>query len=288
MLLSIHHETRYDYSTPVVISQQLMHLKPRETERQRCLAHKLTIEPLPSEYSEGIDYFGNSVARMLAAEPHLNLTVCAESQVRIQPPATLARLQPAWEAVRDALRAKAADRRAVEHVFESPHVQCFPELGRYAARCFPGGCGVVDGARELMQRIHRDFAFDRSATTVATPLREVLRLRSGVCQDFAHLMIGCLRTLGLAARYVSGYLLTDPPPGKTRLIGADASHAWISLYLPGGDWIDLDPTNNCLVEDEHATLAWGRDFSDVTPMRGVILGGGAQELEVKVTVAPVA
>jgi len=287
MRLSIQHLTRYDYSAPVAVSQQLMHLKPRETATQRCIAHRLDIDPAPGEYTEEVDYFGNAVARMLLARPHSSLSVRAESEVHTAPQQTLiSAAQPAWEVLREALRADPAHRSAVEHIFESPHVRRFPELLRYALPSFPPGREVLAGARDLMRRIHGDFAFDPSATTVATPLEEVLRMRRGVCQDFAHLMLGCLRSLGLAARYVSGYLLTDPPPGRPRLVGADASHAWVSLYLPGGLWVDMDPTNDCYAGEGHATLAWGRDFSDAMPMRGIILGGGEQTLGVSVTVAP--
>jgi transglutaminase-like putative cysteine protease len=154
-------------------------------------------------------------------------------------------------------------------------------------KSFTARRGTVEAAADLARRIHRDFKFDKTATSVSTPLKQVLKERRGVCQDFAHLMIGCLRSIGLAARYVSGYLLTAPPPGRPRLIGADASHAWVSLWCgEQAGWIDIDPTNNCLVDDSHVTLAWGRDFGDVTPMRGVILGGGAQRLTVRVTVTP--
>jgi len=170
-------------------------------------------------------------------------------------------------------------------------VECFRDLAAYAAPSFGPGRESVEAALDLTRRIHADFTFDPKATSVSTPLREVLAKRRGVCQDYAHFMIGCLRTLGLPARYVSGYILTSPPPGKPRLVGADASHAWVSVWCGASSgssgWVDLDPTNDMLVSDEHITLAWGRDFSDVTPMRGVILGGGEQTLKVHVTVAPV-
>jgi len=182
---------------------------------------------------------------------------------------------------------EAARREAPTFLYESPNVETWRELAEYAAGSFPAGRAALEGAIDFTARIHRDFQFDRKATSVSTPLREVMKRRRGVCQDFAHLMIGALRALGLPARYVSGYLLTNPPPGRPRLIGADASHAWVSVYCGAqAGWVDLDPTNNCVVDDEHVTLAWGRDFSDVTPMRGVILGGGEQELKVRVTVSP--
>jgi transglutaminase-like putative cysteine protease len=179
-----------------------------------------------------------------------------------------------------------------QFLYESPHVELFRDLAAYAEPSFAKGRDMLGAASDLARRIHADFTFDPKATSVSTPLREVLAKRRGVCQDYAHFMAGCLRMLGLPARYVSGYILTAPPPGKPRLVGADASHAWVSVWCgeAGGAnaWVDVDPTNNMLVGEQHVTLAWGRDFSDVTPMRGVILGGGEQELEVRVTVTPLA
>ena len=184
----------------------------------------------------------------------------------------------------------AAPAEPAQFLFESPHVEFFRELADYAARSFVRGRPVFEAILDLTRRIHAEFAFDPKATSLSTPLREVLSKRRGVCQDFAHFMTGCLRSQGLAARYVSGYILTSPPPGRPRLVGADASHAWVSAWCGGSQenegWIEFDPTNDCVVDDEHISLAWGRDFSDVTPMRGVILGGGEQELEVRVTVTP--
>ena len=199
-----------------------------------------------------------------------------------------------WEAVRDRLAydstdPQAEDLDATRFLFESPHVRIKHELVDYAADCFPPGRPVLVGAKALMAKIFREFTFDPEATTVSTPVLEVLENKRGVCQDFAHLMIACLRALGLAARYVSGYLLTEPPPGQPRLIGADASHAWVSVYVPGSTcgWVDFDPTNNLLPDTEHITLSFGRDFSDISPLRGIILGGGGAEPEVAVTVFPI-
>ena len=284
MRLQVVHETHYTYSAPVVLSQQLVHLSPRALPWQACHAHRLSIEPAPGERSERDDFFGNPTTLILIAAPHDELLVRAASILSVAPRAqeALALPRAAWESAREQ-----ASSLAAAFLFESPHVETWRDLHDYAAKSFPHGRMALEGAIDLTRRIHRDFQFDPTATSVSTPLREVMKNRRGVCQDFAHLMIGALRSLGLAARYVSGYLLTDPPPGRPRLIGADASHAWVSVHC-GADagWIDLDPTNDCLVDDEHVTLAWGRDFSDVTPMRGVILGGGDQELEVRVTVAP--
>lgn len=284
MRLQVVHETHYTYSSPVLLSQQLLHLKPRALPWQTTLAHRLAVEPDPGELAERTDYFGNPVTQLLIAAPHDELVVRAASTLEVAPreQAALGRPRVPWEAAREQARAAAAD-----FVYESPLVETWRDVLEYAAPCFPAGRAALEGALELTRRMHRDFRFDKTATSVATPLREVLKRRRGVCQDFAHLMTACLRSLGLAARYVSGYLLTEPPPGRPRLIGADASHAWVSAFCgEGAGWVDFDPTNDCVVDDEHVTLGWGRDFGDVTPMRGVILGGGEQELKVRVTVAP--
>jgi transglutaminase-like putative cysteine protease len=294
MKLSVLHETQYRYSDPVALSQQLLHLTPRVLPWQACHTHKVTVEPLASEFEERDDYYGNRTALMLLSTPHETLTVRTESEVTVQPraQAALALSKVSWEAVR--ARLASGDHPAVEpaeFLFESPHVERSRELADYAVKSFTARRPLLESATDLARRIHRDFKFDRTATSVSTPLKEVLRDKRGVCQDFAHLMIGCLRMLGLASRYVSGYILTSPPPGRPRLIGADASHAWVSVWC--GDpargnagWVDIDPTNNVLVDDSHVTLGWGRDFADVTPMRGVILGGGTQQLAVRVTVTP--
>jgi transglutaminase-like putative cysteine protease len=200
---------------------------------------------------------------------------------------------PAWETVRDALAYRAAWHPepaildATQFLFESPYARVKRSLRTYAGDCFVPGRPILGAAAALMAKIHGEFTFDAAATNVTTPVMEFFNQKRGVCQDFTHLMISCLRSTGLAARYVSGYLLTRPAPGKPRRIGADVSHAWVSLFVPGIGWVDLDPTNNIMPSLEHITLGWGRDFADVTPLRGVISGGGEQTLEVKVTVAPV-
>jgi transglutaminase-like putative cysteine protease len=282
------HETRYVYETRVAVAQQLLHLTPRAMPWQPLLAHRILIDPQPSEITEHLDYFGNPVTHAVLAAPHAALTVCAESDVTVASRNGAAAVagSPAWEAVRARLRAPDAPPllEAAEFVFESPHIRFGAELAKYARPSFTPGRPLLEAVLDLNHRIHTDFAFDSSATTVSTPLSEVLELRRGVCQDFAHLMTGCLRVLGLSARYVSGYILTTPAPGHVRLVGADASHAWVSAFCPVAGWIDFDPTNDLIVDDEHITLAWGRDFVDVAPMRGVILGGGEQELSVRVTV----
>ena len=292
------HETVYSYESPVVLSQQLLHLTPRALEFQRLGAHRIDFAPAPAEITTREDYFGNPVTQVMLAAPHSSLSVRAESSLQVMPrtrPAGTDAAAP-WERLRDRLRASGGDRvlptllEPAQFLYESPHVELFRDLAAYAEPSFAKGRDMLEAALDLARRIHADFTFDPKATSVSTPLREVLAKRRGVCQDYAHFMAGCLRMLGLPARYVSGYILTAPPPGKPRLVGADASHAWVSVWCgeAGGAnaWVDVDPTNNMLVGEQHVTLALGRDFSDVTPMRGVILGGGEQELEVRVTVTP--
>ena len=291
MRLHVVHETHYRYASPVVLSQQLLHLAPRVLPWQAVHSHRVTVDPAAGEFDEREDYYGNRTVHLLLAAPHEELVVRAESEVEVAPREKAALGAPSvpWDAVRDRMRSLTEPPLAEPSAFlyESPHVETWREITDYAAKSFPRGRAMLDATLDLARRIHKDFTFDKKATSVATPLRQVLKQRRGVCQDFAHLMIGCLRATGLAARYVSGYILTLPPPGRPRRVGADASHAWVSVHCgEAAGWIDIDPTNDCLVDDEHVTLGWGRDFGDVTPMRGVILGGGEQALEVHVTVTP--
>lgn len=288
------HETRYDYGSPVSLSQQQLHLSPRILAWQRVEEQCIDIDPAPTWRRDGQDAFGNPVTWVAFHAPHEALVIRSVMTIAVAPhlPGDLENSLP-WESVRDRLAYDATEPRpedldATRFLFESPHVRVKHELAAYAADCFPPGTPVLVGAWRLMAKIFDEFEFDPEATTVSTPVLEVLENKRGVCQDFAHLMIACLRALGLAARYVSGYLLTRPPPGKPRLIGADASHAWVSVYAPGNghDWVDFDPTNNLLPNTEHITLSFGRDFSDISPLRGIILGGGGTEPEVAVTVFP--
>ncbi len=284
------HETVYDYQYNVSLSQQLLHMTPRTFEFQETLAHKIDVFPKPNDWFKRKNYFGNFSKIIMITSLHKSLRVRAESTVRLMPRLRLDQIHDSmpWEGNRIHMEQATTPqaREIAQYLYESPHVSCSPELADYAAPSFTGGRPLLDAALDLTYRIFRDFKFDGSATTISTTLTEVLQLRRGVCQDFAHLMIGCLRTLGIAARYVSGYILTTPPPGQPRMIGCDASHAWVSVYCEGYGWVDFDPTNHCLVQNEHITVGWGRDFSDVTPMRGVILGGGDQILGVNVTVTP--
>lgn len=290
------HETRYQYGSAVSLSQQILHLSPRACPWQRCLHFGLALEPGPTYEHVGEDAFGNPVTYLDFNLPHDCLHVRAEMTIDVLPhlPGGVD-ASIAWDALVARLAYRGgeppppADLVAKRFLFESPHVRIKHELADYARECFLPGRPVLAATQALMRKINAEFEFDPGATSVSTPVMEVLERKKGVCQDFAHLMIACLRALGLPARYVSGYLLTHPPPGKPRLVGADASHAWLSVYAPGtgSDWVDFDPTNDLLPDTEHITVAWGRDFSDVSPLRGVIVGGGDHDPEVAVTVTPV-
>lgn len=287
------HDTRYCYDSPVSLAKQLAHLWPRSCAWQVCHEQALLVSPEPSRRTDELDVFGNPLTRLAFERPHHELRVGARLHVEVLPRMPHAfELSPAWELTRDALcysgRPVASDvLQACRYRFESPYVRLKKSFVAFSASCFAPGRPMVQGAQALMEKIFSEFTFDATATQVATPLIEVLENRRGVCQDFAHLMLACLRSRGVAARYVSGYLLTQPPPGQARMIGADASHAWVSVFCPVLGWVDFDPTNNVQPGLEHITLAWGRDFSDVSPLRGVILGGGGHDPEVRVTVLPI-
>jgi transglutaminase-like putative cysteine protease len=249
----------------------------------------LLVRPTPTSTNRRTDYFGNPVTCFSISEGHRKLSIISMSRIEVRP---LGALQPAasvpWETIRDSLP---VDRgvHAVNNFqfcYDSPHIPRSAELADYARTSFDAGRPILDAALELTARIHTDFSYDQQATTVHTPLGEVFAKRRGVCQDLAHVQIGCLRSLGLAARYVSGYLRTIPPPGQPRLVGADASHAWIAVFCGPLGWVDLDPTNDALVDTNHITIAWGRDYSDVCPINGVYVGGGQQVMTVSADVEP--
>lgn len=288
----IFHDTCYHYDSPVSLAQQLAHLWPRKCEWQRCTDQQLLISPDPTARRDELDVFGNPLTRLAFERPHDELQVNAQLTVEVLArPALDFKQSPAWELTRDALSyssqpLSAELLEACRYRFQSPYVHLKRSFVEFSQSCFPPGRPLLLGVQDLMQKIFSEFTFDAEATQVATPLVEVLERRRGVCQDFAHLMLACVRSRGLAARYISGYLLTQPPPGQPRLIGADASHAWVSVFCPVLGWVDFDPTNNVQPALEHITLAWGRDFSDVSPLRGVILGGGNHDPEVRVTVMP--
>lgn len=284
----VSHTTHYEYGEPVSISYHKAHLTPRTCAYQRCSASAFEVAPEPTVFGRRrVDFFGNESICFTIQEPHTDLRIHVESEVEIIPvlPSD-PESTPAWESVRDRLRLERTPEAldACQYVFDSHYVKTAPELAAYAAPSFPAGRPILAAAMDLMWRIYHEFSYDPSATSIATPLDEVLANRRGVCQDFAHLQIGCMRSIGLPARYVSGYILASSNETEQHLVGAQASHAWLSVYVPGSGWIDVDPTNNMLPRSEHITLAWSRDYDEVSPVRGVILGGGRQELTVNVNV----
>lgn len=288
MTYNITHRTLYDYTAPVAVSQQVARLQPRTTAAQSRESFSLKIFPEPTLRKEREDYFGNQLCLFSIQEVHRKLEVISHSRVSVQPGNPVApETSPVWEEVAALFRDPVSPGvvEPYEFVFDSPQVRASFELADYARESFAPGTPLLAGVTDLNRRIFTDFKYDPKATTVATPLEEVLQKRRGVCQDFAHLGIAFLRSLGLPARYVSGYLRTRPPEGKPRLVGADASHAWFSVFCPGAGWVDFDPTNNCLPGEEHITVAYGRDFDDVSPVAGIITGGGKHEVKVSVDVA---
>jgi len=288
--LRVVHETTYRYAPRVDIAYHLACLMPQSGHAQQVADAEIAIEPTPAQQTTSADAFGNLRTWFALFTPHDVLRVRAESRVVVTPrfegldPEASAR----WETVRSALRyrVKAPFWPATDFLYASPFVPVLDELRAYAEDSFPAGRRLIAGAIDLMHRIHADFEYRPASTSISTPLAEVLAQRQGVCQDYAHVMLGCLRAVGLPAAYVSGYLLTEPPPGQPRLLGADASHAWVSVWCPQLGWVDLDPTNDVVVGTSHVTLAVGRDFGDVTPLRGVIRGGAEHAMKVAVTVLP--
>lgn len=281
------HETEYRYEWPADSAWQLAHLRPRPSVRQAVLGHALGIDPEPAEIETDIDYFGNPVQRFAVTAAHARLLVRSVAEVAVRPPQVPGALPP-WELpVRQARDGDPPLRwELAQFCLPSPHVPLLPAATALARQAFAPGRDVLAALLALARRIREDFRFDPDATHVGTALAEVLARRRGVCQDFAHLMVSALRGIGLPARYVSGYLLTEPPAGQPRLVGADASHAWVSAWCGGAGWIDVDPTNGRLVDESFVTLGWGRDYGDVAPLRGVVRGGGQQHLVVRVTVTP--
>jgi transglutaminase-like putative cysteine protease len=283
------HKTAYQYKGAVSIAEHAVHLMPRSWPHHRCTSHELFIQPTPAARSARLDYFGNHVNLFTVQEPHREFQVEARSEVTVDEDS---RPWPvrcvAWDEVAKTLSSdlSPAGLDAYQFVFESPRVRPGAQFAAYAAVSFPPGRPLTEAVLHLTARMFADFRFDSKATDVSTPIEEVFEKKRGVCQDFAHLQVAFLRSLNLAARYVSGYLRTIPPPGKARLVGADASHAWVSVYCPGAGWLDVDPTNNCIPSSGHITVAWGRDYGDVTPVRGIILGSRDHTLKVEVDVEP--
>jgi transglutaminase-like putative cysteine protease len=264
-------------------------LQPRTIAHQLCRTTRLAIDPVPASLHSYLDYFHNRVHAFAIYEPHQKLSITAESHVAIdRGDSPGLPNSPAWERVQAALRRERSEDvvEALDFIFDSPYVRAGHDLREFALEHFPAGRPLCEAVFELTRYIHKEFRYDPEATTIDTSVEDVLEKRHGVCQDFAHLQIACLRSLGLACRYVSGYLRTDPKPGQLRLVGADASHAWIGVFLPGAGWIDFDPTNGCLADDRHVTIGWGRDFHDMSPVKGVVHGGGESTLTVSVDVQP--
>lgn len=295
MIYGVRHVTEYKYAAPVDLGAHIVHLRPRELPWQRIIANTLDVDPPTARVEEGTDYFGNLTTWMFLDTPHPSFRVTMEAAVDVRfpdPPPPRETLP--WESVAlAALRFGPAtnwleEGTAADFLFDSPMVPNTPEAREYAAPCFAPGRPILQGLLQLNTSIFKDFAFRTGVTDLSTSVSEVLSLRAGVCQDFAHLMVASLRGLGLPARYVSGYIRTWPPPGQARRRGADQSHAWVSVWLgPRQGWVDLDPTNGIVVRDEHVVLAWGRDYSDVSPVRGIILGGGSHGVSVSVDLEPI-
>ncbi len=292
MTYRVVHRTEYSYDSQVSASYGVAHLHPRETARQQTYSSTLTIDPFPEHYRERRDFFGNRAAHFTVLEPHVDLTVTATSLVDVLDGPDVAGLlgDLPWEQARDRLHADESGEtfEARQFVLDSPVATGSAAATAYAAASFAPGRPLHDALFELSHRMNGDFEFKPGATTVSTPVEEFLATRAGVCQDFAHLTISALRGLGLAVRYVSGYLETVPPPGRARLVGADVSHAWVSVHVPEVGWVDLDPTNDQFVNNRYVTVAWGRDYGDVPPLKGVIFTQGKeQKLEVTVDVESV-
>lgn len=285
MRYRVRHATHYSYSKPVDLAANLLHLRPAVSEWQRVESEALRVRPSPGRLIDRHDHFGNRVTWLFVNRPHTEFEVVSEAVVEVCPKAPPeAEATPAWEDVRDRAQGSGA---AAEFRFDSPRVPALPAAAEYARPSFTPRRPILSALTELNERMFRDFKFRSGVTTISTPIAHVLERREGVCQDFTHLMLSALRGLGLPARYISGYIRTRPPPGEPRRRGADQSHAWVGGWLgPDHGWIGLDPTNGVIVACEHVVLAIGRDFSDISPLRGMILGGGQHRLRVGVDLEP--
>ncbi|BCW87330.1 hypothetical protein sos41_04590 [Alphaproteobacteria bacterium SO-S41] len=290
MLYRVRHITTYEYSKRVLSSQHVLRLRPRLTDNQVCSSSEVAMSPAPQRRTARDDYFGNRMEMVTLEEPHEEMTIDAQSVVRVtkRRPRDLENTM-AWEGIGDALSGARADAEieAAQFLFDTKLTRAEQDLIAYAKADFTPGRPVALAARDLMNHIRRDIKYKPGVTDVSTPVDRVLEIKGGVCQDQSHVMLAVLRAHGIAARYVSGYLMTRPPPGRPKLQGADQSHAWVSVWCPPLGWIDYDPTNGILPDDEHITLAYGRDYSDISPISGVMLGGGEHEVDVSVDVAPV-
>ena len=271
MIYDVTHITTFNYAQSVSISQQVLRLKPRSFDQQSVISFDLDVKPRRGPVESWQDYFGNDVMEVLVDKPHKSLEITARSRIDVtREQRVMLELSPRWEAVAETLRAPKS------------------LAWEYAQASLTPGRPLLDAVMDLTSRVHADFTYQGGVTDIHTPVVDVFEHRAGVCQDFAHLQIACLRAHGIAARYVSGYLLTHPPEGRERLVGADASHAWLSVWCPEFGWVDFDPTNDVMPEYEHITVGWGRDYGDVSPVMGFIVGGGSHDVRVSVDVAPAA
>lgn len=285
MRYRVSHVSNYAYGSPVDLAAHLLHLRPRPLPWQQVISDRIVAEPAGDRRRDAEDHFGNVVTWLFLDRPHADFSVTAELVVEVSyplPPVAT----PAWETIAEAALGAAAG-RAAEYRFDSPMAPAVAETREYAAASFPKGRTVLEALCDLNTRIYREFRFRSGVTTISTPVTQVMKRREGVCQDFTHLMVSALRGLGLPARYNSGYIRTKPPPGQKRRQGADQSHAWVGAWLgPEHGWVDLDPTNGIVVHEEHVLLGWGRDYGDVSPVQGIILGGGVHHLSVAVDLEP--
>lgn len=284
----VSHTTTYEYESTVTVCQNMARLTPFSNKNQTCLKTFFNIEPAPQAIRTHMDAYGNKVTYFEISRPHqtLTITVVSEVEVKNQSQQELFSTDTPWDTVRDLIRSSKDERTIMvrEYCLPSPLVPIIEGVRDYALESFTPGRPLMEATNDLMRRIFTEFKYDPSFTTISTPLQDVLAHRKGVCQDFSHLAIASLRSLGLPARYVSGYIETVPPEGEDKMQGADASHAWFSVYSPTNGWVDFDPTNNLVPDEQHISLAQGRDFADVTPLKGVIYGGGSHELDVAVDV----
>jgi transglutaminase-like putative cysteine protease len=285
MIYSVSHQTTYSYRVPVLFGHHVACLTPRSLPHHECEWSEIEISPPPTARHDRIDSFGNCLTFFSMSEPHRELIVEARSEVNVE--SNCRKWGEASLSWNQAVSLVASDRNrecldAYQYVFESPRIRLNDAFANYARHSFTNGRAFGEALLDLTSRVHREFRFDADATNVRTTPEDVLRSKRGVCQDFAHLQIACLRSIGVPARYVSGYLRTYPPPGGTRLVGSDVSHAWLAAYCPESGWLEVDPTNDVIPSEGHVTLAWGRDYGDVGPLRGVIMGGREHSLKVRV------
>ena len=287
MLYSVEHTTKYNYHEHVSLCHNIAALTPRDTEKQTCKSFNLIISPLPDVLEQHTDFFGNKVYYFVIEQEHEELTVTVKSKVeRFNTVNELtAYPQQSWESVRDMLKSPGGELIEVKQFLHPTEITlATPGIKEYAQESFTPGRPLFEAAYDLIKRIYKDFKFTPGFTTISTPLTEVMKAKKGVCQDFAHFAISCIHSMGLPARYVSGYLETIAPPGKEKLSGVDASHAWISVFIPGMGWVDFDPTNNQLATEQYITIGWGRDYFDIVPLKGVIMSSSSHELKVSVDV----